>query len=246
MYSGHRNPNQDARLEKMLITNLDAQNDDEKTFTVLYNPQSYTSQRSVKYSRKEVPGSDTPVLQFQTGSGETLNFELFFDTVSAGEEVGGDQTIKDDFKKNREKLFSSKSIDVRKYTRRIFDLTLVNEDVHRPPRLWIEWGSLQYLGYLASCTQNFTKFNSSGQPVRAVLNCQFVESWEAEDEGKKSLNSPDTTKFRTVQQGDSLWAMAHKAYGSADQWRLIADANGIVNPRTLRSGEMLALPALLK
>ena len=56
MYSGHRNPNQNARLEKMLITNLDAQNDDEKTFTVLYNPQSYTSQRSVKYSRKEVPG----------------------------------------------------------------------------------------------------------------------------------------------------------------------------------------------
>ena len=58
--------------------------------------------------------------------------------------------------------------------KRIFDLTLINEDVHRPPRLWIEWGSLQYLGYLASCTQNFTKFNSSGQPVRAVLNCQFV------------------------------------------------------------------------
>ena len=57
-------------------------------------------------------------------------------------------------------------------------------------------------------------------------------------------NSPDTTKFRTVRQGDSLWALADAAYGDAGRWREIAEANGIVNTRRLRTGELLVLPAL--
>ena len=55
---------------------------------------------------------------------------------------------------------------------------------------------------------------------------------------------PDTTKYRTVVQGDSLWAMAVKEYGQPEQWRTIASANGLANPRRLRSGERLVLPAI--
>ena len=43
--------------------------------------------------------------------------------------------------------------------------------------------------------------------------------------GKNPLQSPDTTKYRTVRQGDSLWAMAAHEYGEASQWREIAAAN---------------------
>ena len=35
-----------------------------------------------------------------------------------------------------------------------------------------------------------------------------------------------------------------REYGGAGQWRQIAQANGIDNPRRLRSGETLVLPAL--
>ena len=60
----------------------------------------------------------------------------------------------------------------------------------------------------------------------------------------RPLESPDTTKYRTVHQGDSLWAMAAKEYGQPEQWRAIADANGLANPRALRSGERLVVPAI--
>ena len=45
-------------------------------------------------------------------------------------------------------------------------------------------------------------------------------------------------------QGDSLRAMAVKEYGQPEQWRTIASANGLANPRRLRSGERLVLPAI--
>ena len=49
-----------------------------------------------------------------------------------------------------------------------------------------------------------------------------------------------------MHQGDSLWALSAKEYGQPEQWRAIADANRLANPRQLRSGERLVLPALKK
>ena len=60
----------------------------------------------------------------------------------------------------------------------------------------------------------------------------------------RPVQSPDTTKYRTVCQGDTLWAFSAREYGQPEQWRAIADANGLDNPRRLRSGERLVVPAL--
>ena len=49
-----------------------------------------------------------------------------------------------------------------------------------------------------------------------------------------------------MRQGDALWALSAREYGQPEQWRSIADANGLANPRLLRSGERLVLPAIQK
>jgi nucleoid-associated protein YgaU len=122
----------------------------------------------------------------------------------------------------------------------------VDENEHRPPELGIAWSSLQFKGFLASCTQTFTKFSEDGTPTRATLQCTFIESRDSNELfAKNPLQSPDTTKYRAVRQGDSLWAMAANEYGEAAQWRQIASANGIDNPRRLRTGDLLVVPALL-
>ncbi len=108
----------------------------------------------------------------------------------------------------------------------------------------VEWSSLQFKGYLIRCQQNFVKFNEKGMPVRAWLDCVFLEMESPMAKKMSPLNSPDTTKFRTVCQGESLWSMSVEAYGQPEQWRLIADANGLSNPRRLRSGDILRMPAL--
>ena len=93
-------------------------------------------------------------------------------------------------------------------------------------------------------SQNFVKFDESGQPVRAILKCTFVEHVVGEARWKYPGHSPDTTKYHVVSQGDSLWSLAVKAYGDPGKWRAIARANGIASPREIHSGDLLVLPAL--
>jgi nucleoid-associated protein YgaU len=48
----------------------------------------------------------------------------------------------------------------------------------------------------------------------------------------------------TVTEGDSLWSIAAAEYGDPRWWRVVARANDVVNPRTLRPGTELVVPPL--
>ena len=247
MYVGIPNPNILVPLEKMTIKNLDTKDPRKKTIHVLYNPQNYTVMRNVSYSQYNFLGSNGPVVQFQAGMGEVLYFELFFDSLSAGAEVGGSMIDRALFAANSLLPSLANQIDVREYTKKVYDLLEVEPSVHRPPRVKVEWASLQFQGYLASCQQQFLKFDEKGQPVRAKLICQFIESLDVDKMmGVAPRESPDTTKYRRVRQGDSLWALSEGEYGECSQWRVIASANGLYNPRMLRTGDLIGLPALEK
>lgn len=246
MFIGIPNPNILIPVQKMRITNLDEKNMLKRTFEVLYNPQSYTRFKRVNYIPVHHLGADAPVVQFVSGDMEFLSFDLFFDSVSAGAEVGG--TVAD------RKLFAGNSllptiatqIDVRDYTKKVTDLLYVYGNKHHPPELKVEWSSLQFKGFLSECKQQFTRFGERGQPVRAILSCTFIEHRDVEKMYVKNpLNSPDTTKYHTVRQGDSLWAIAAEEYGDVNEWRTIAAANGMANPRRLKTGETLVIPALV-
>ncbi|MBR5163329.1 MAG: LysM peptidoglycan-binding domain-containing protein [Schwartzia sp.] len=242
MFVGIPNPNILIPVEKMRITNLDKN----ETINVLYNPQSYVRQKSVNYRPISLLSADAPLVQYHSGGMESLSFELFFDSVSAGAEVGGTMGDRLKFAGNSLLPTIAGGIDVRDYTKKIMDLMYIDGDLHRPPELKVEWASLQFKGFLARCSQRFVRFDEQGQPVRAFLSCTFIEHRE----NKKlfvanPLNSPDTTKYHTVRQGDSLWSLAAKEYGDAGEWRAIAEANGISNPRRLRTGETLVVPALV-
>ncbi len=245
MFVGLPNPNILIPVEKMRITNLDAKVPP-KSIEVLYNPQSYTRRKSVNYRTIPLLGADAPIVQFQSGGNEELTFELFFDSVSAGAEVGGTAADRVLFAANSLLPTITGQIDVRDYTKKVTDLMYVDSDLHHPPELKVEWSSLQFKGYLSNCEQRFVRFDEQGRPVRAFLKCTFIEHRDIKKLFVANpLNSPDTTKYHTVRQGDSLWSLAAAEYGDAGKWRVIASANGIANPRVLRSGETLVVPALV-
>ena len=212
---------------------------------MLYNPETYKLERSTRYSETAGFASNAPSIQFIYGTTETLQMQLFFDTFSAGSEVGGTKLDTALFASNSLLPSVSKALDVRDYTSKVYDLMLIEPSKHVPPLLKLEWSSLQFEGHLVSCTQNFTKFTESGMPVRATLDCVFKQYIEP---GKiaemEPLGSPDTAKFRTVHQGDTLWAFAAREYGQSGLWREIAAANGIDNPRILDTGDTIEIPAL--
>ncbi|HEX6345865.1 LysM peptidoglycan-binding domain-containing protein [Umezawaea sp.] len=47
----------------------------------------------------------------------------------------------------------------------------------------------------------------------------------------------------TVDPGDTLWAIAEKAYGDGNQYQRIAEANGLDNPDLIQPGQVLVIPA---
>lgn len=244
MFIGIPNPNAVVPLKKLKIKLLGgAKTHDGKTeFEVLYNPESYTQRRHVHYSDRAGLSMDTPITQFSHGHAEILTFSLFFDSMSAGAEVGG--TIMEHLAFGGNSLLASaaSAIDVRKYTQRVYGLMEIDESLHVPPLVELHWSELNFRGHLIGCQQTFTRFSETGAALRARLECMF-RGFLGNIE-KKSLQSPDTTKFRTVHQGESLWAFAAREYGDAGAWREIARANGLENPRLLRSGDVIALPAL--
>ena len=242
MYIGIPNPNLLVPLEKLTI-----EPEGGKSFEVLYNPESYTQSREVRFAQAQGAATNTPVIQYAGGGAETLQFRLFFDSMSSGSEVGGGLADKAKFLGNSLLPSLTKMIDVRTYTNKVYKLMEIDPDKHVPPLVKLKWSSLQFEGHLISCTQSFVRFSEKGVPLRAWLDCTFQEFIAPKKAGlARPLESPDTTKYRTVRQGDALWALSAREYGQPEQWRAIADANGLDNPRRLRSGARLVLPALKK
>ena len=240
MVVGVPNPNAVLPITKMCITNQV----NSAKIHVLYNPESYTIERSAVYSEATGLSTNAPSIQFIHGTAQKLSMELFFDTFTSGSEVGGEPDEKDKFAAASQSPSADK-LDVRDYTSKVYNLMAIDTSTHVPPLLKIEWSSLQFEGHLISCTQKFTKFNERGTPVRAKLEVTFKEYMKPSEIAERApLGSPDTAKFRTVSQGDSLWGLSGKEYGLCSTWRVIAQANGIENPRLLDTGTTLRVPAI--
>jgi nucleoid-associated protein YgaU len=94
-----------------------------------------------------------------------------------------------------------------------------------------------------SVKQKFTLFSSEGIPLRATLTVALRE-YKTLDEQLKHLNltSPDRTHSYVTQNGDTLSRIAAQYYRGPGDWRSIADANGIEDPRRLTPGALLTIP----
>ncbi len=94
-----------------------------------------------------------------------------------------------------------------------------------------------------SVKQKFTLFSPDGIPLRATLTVALRE-YKTLDEQLKHLNltSPDRTHSYVTQNGDTLARIAAQYYRGPGEWRSIADANGIEDPRRLAPGATLTIP----
>ncbi len=207
------------------------------TIDVLFNPSEYQLTDGASYSEKKVPGLDGPVIQYISGDATELSVSLFLDTYVPKTPtllpvsipgIGGDN-----------------SSDVSKITKEIADATSIDGSLHRPPKVTFQWGSLNFEGIITKVSHTYTMFTESGMPVRAKVNLTFKSLISPSDKRRKSpFESPDRTKYRTVQEGIHLWDLAYAEYGDPDMWKVIAKANGIQNPLDIKAGQIVKLPAI--
>jgi hypothetical protein len=203
--------------------------------TCLFNPSEFVIQRSATYAEHRVPGLDRPILQYINGEAEIMKFSLFFDTFSSGLETGNLIVAA------KSKLPTQLKADVREFTDPFYKLLNVDEDKHAPNIVVFEWGKTKFEGYVVDINQRFTLFSSRGVPLRATLEITLKSS----KKDNNIRNSPDRTKDRTVKDGDALYAFSYAEYGTCAEWRRIAEANGIDNPRLLKSGDHIIIPAII-
>ena len=200
----------------------------------LFNPKELSVEKSNQFAEVNIPGLSSPIVQFVRGNARSVTLELFFDTYEQG-------------------------IDVRLFTDRITGwdagsmfskipgvakgLMDIDSDLHAPPICLFIWGVFIFQCIIERVSKRFTMFLSEGIPVRATLSVTLKEYREVEVQVKEiSFQSADLTKRRVVTQGDSLWSIAAKEYGEPADWRIIAQANNIDNPRVLHPGQELVIP----
>lgn len=189
---------------------------------VIFNPAEYSIQKGNQFSSTPLPGLSNPILSFVNGDADVLTMDLFFDTYT---DMG--------------------SSDVREETGKIAVLLDIDPKIHAPPPVLFRWGPLRFKAVIERLTQRFTMFREDGVPVRATLNVTFKEYRTIDDQlNPKPNESSDWSKRRVIVENDRLCLIAAAEYEDPAVWRVIADANGIDNPRLLQPGQEILLPPL--
>lgn len=191
-----------------------------------FNPAEYTRAKAAQIGEIAIPGIDSPILQFIRGQNEKLTLELFFDTTASGMNIG--------------------AVDVQTLTRSIYQLVKIQPKTHAPPRILVSWGrGLAFKAIVESVQQKFTLFSPEGVPLRAMVSVTFREYKTLEEQlSELNLQSPDVTRQRVVRRGDTLARIAAEEYDDPREWRRIATANQLDNPRNLAPGTVLEVPPL--
>ncbi len=213
---------------------------------VQYNPKEFTLNKGTQTAEINIPGIDSPILQFVRGQAETLNLELFFDTTEAG--------------------MGENAMSVTTRTDAFYRLVKIDSSVHAPPVLLFSWGQ-QFPGQrpsavfqaesqgnqkrygfkciVESIQQRYTLFSPLGVPLRAVLTVALKEYKTLTDQLRElNLLSGDHFKAHVVQRGETLNRIAWQAYEKPGEWRRIAIHNGIDDPLAITPGQVLQIPPL--
>jgi len=205
----------------------------------MFNPQEFQISSSLTWKTEggEAVGEETMLKQqFKSRAPKTVSIDLFFDSYEL-RDTGLFAAIP-----SINPFPTPDATDVRDYTNPLLALATINEEFHRPPICKLSWGDFDdmFTGVITSLDQKFTMFMPSGMPVRATVSCSFMEY----DMTVLELHSADITKTVQVMPQDTLHSIAVQQYGDASQWRRIAWANQIINPRLLTPGMRLIIPAL--
>lgn len=216
---------------------------------VPFNPNAISTSSSVGWETINLAATSkqrTYALQYtgSSASPATLSFDLTLDTYEGDPTAGGGWTslISLPNPTALHVFTSPSSVSVLPFVEPIMALQAITPELHRPPLCEVWWGQVCLIeGPLTSLSQKLTRFQPDGTPVRAQLSLTFTDA-SMTDNGE--LFSNDVHKTHTVKLGDTIQAIAALEYGDPGQWRRIAEANDLDDPRALVPGAVLVIPAV--
>ncbi len=220
---------------------------------VQFNPSEYHISRGLILSDKHVIGRDSTPDDEQVSAGDnaTLNLSLYFDTITdlhsiALKGLKSEYTTKGVKGMAKDQLWRTSNDKPAIVCDQIMTLIKYAHDQHTPPKVRFVWGKLDFDGKIISSQISYTMFAPDGTPVRAKLDLTLKgeEKMFVQKSAARPLESPDRTKERVLLGEDQLWMMANEEYDDPAKWKVIAQANGILNPRKLEEAVTLKVPSI--
>ena len=211
-------------------------------FVVQINPSQYQKSYTVNYNPSQAIGQGSQRQQFKEIESESFKLEFTLDgtgvvnnTLLPGQGLINafikDLTVSDRVKQLKETVY------------------YFNGTTHHPRFIKIVWGDENGLfkGVLNSLQVTYTLFDPDGKPLRAKVVCNFKSHKSVETQNQEeNRSSPDLTHVRLVKSGDTLPMMCYRIYGDAKYYWQVAQANQLVNFRTLEEGTELIFPPIEK
>jgi nucleoid-associated protein YgaU len=199
---------------------------------VMFNPAEYNVERANTYKSTPVPGLGSPLIQFVNGEAATLSMDLFIDDYTDGLAVP-------------EGALAGPPMPAAVRIAAITALLDIDRQLHAPPPVRFVWGTLFFDAVLEKVGRKVTLFHPSGIPARATLSVSFREYRPlARQLDEPRRESADKTKRRRISASDTIWTIADREYGDVRDWRHIAAASEVDDPRDLRPGDWVKVPAL--
>jgi nucleoid-associated protein YgaU len=118
-----------------------------------------------------------------------------------------------------------------------------------PPLVTFQWGppllGFMYTVNLTSVTANYTRFHSSGIPIRAdvSIDMQVQPSLLGSMPTNPTSGGLPGRSAHMVRAGETLQSIANQHYERPGLWRKIAEVNGITDPSRVRPGTTIFLPS---
>jgi hypothetical protein len=195
-----------------------------------FNPDEVTISKSNTWEPENSSGTNLPDVHFKGEGARSLNLTLVFDSYE-------------------------RRMDVRESTNKVLGLMDAPEDRSqnsqhaRPPHVMFRWGTFEtFPAVITQLSQKFSLFLETGVPVRATLSLTLQEVPQQAIRNQTAGQNPTSRaagarRIRTVQPGDTIDVIAAAELGEPNAWRRLAEANGLDDPRRLRAGRALLIPA---
>jgi hypothetical protein len=196
-----------------------------KTAKVQFNPETLKLTSANTVAKTDAAGSAS--MQFIGSSSTKLDLELWFDATVTAE-----------------------GVELRSMTEGVYYFITPSksggEAKFKVPGVRFEWGAFTFDGVLTTLNETLELFSHDGRPLRSRISLSFASQeirFRIEESGAGGGGAGVGQTPRTpVGQGDSVQQLAGKAGGSNADWKAIAAANGIENPRLPQVGALLTPP----
>jgi hypothetical protein len=202
---------------------------------VQFNPESLKVTLANQIAQPEGGGnqSGTDGQQFVGAGTMKLAVQVWFDVTVATASAGGAPT------------------DVRRMTQKVAYFMTAKQSTRdknkfTPPIARFEWGTFRFDGVMESYEETLEFFSPDGQPLRASVSFSLAQQKITEfafGDGKDKVTPPGASEagqrpLDATSEGVSVPQMA-AAQGKAGEWKRVAAANNIENPRNLPPGQLL-------